>query len=117
MTIRTPLLALALAALAGCASSTSTDGASTLTMKVEGLACPNCAEGVAHELQEVRGVKNATVDFDSSTATVQLDPANPASKAELEAAVAKWRTEHFGAAEDPDCLDPAKREEIKKSQH
>lgn len=87
-----------------------------VTFKVEGMACRNCANEIAHELEEVPGVKAAAIDFDSSTAKVALDP-NPNKAArmdQLRAAVERWRTEHFSAVEDPNCLDPAKREEIQR---
>ena len=87
-----------------------------VTFKVDGMACPNCAKHISEELEEVPGVKAAAVDFETKTAKVGMDPANPASMETLEATVAKWKKEHFAAKEDPECLDPAKREEIKKEE-
>lgn len=112
----------ALLAISGCAaperelsiSDAIFSGPDTVSMKIDGMACHNCARHIAHELEEVPGVRAAAVDFDSSTAKVALDPANPASMDSLNAAVAQWRTEHFSAEEDPECLDPRRREEIKK---
>lgn len=89
-------------------------GPNTVSFKVEGMACLNCAREIAHELEEVPGVKAAAIDFDSATARVRLDEKAPASTEALHAAVERWRKEHFGAEEDPNCLDPARRAEIKK---
>ena len=82
--------------------------------KVDGMACPNCAKHIEEELAAIPGVRKASVDFASKTATVTLDPARPASQDSLDAAVAAWKMEHFAAEEDPECLDPKKREEIKR---
>ena len=110
--------ALGPALAGGCApkaGSPTSAGAlkDTVTFKVDGMACPNCAAHIAEELRAVPGVRSANVDFATKTATVALDPTNPASMSDLEATVAKWKKEHFAAEEDPECLDPAKRAEIK----
>lgn len=99
--------------LAACASSQPKASPGAVSFKVTGMACPNCAKEIEHELSEVPGVKSASVDFKKSWATVTLDPQNPATREQLDAAVAHWRTEHFGAKEDANCLDPQRREEIK----
>jgi copper chaperone CopZ len=108
---------------AGCASSQNDssaspgmfDGPNTVSFKVEGMACRNCAKEIARELEDVPGVKAATIDFDTATAKVSLDPNDPASMDSLNAAVEHWRTEHFSVKEDPQCLDPKKREELQNS--
>lgn len=107
--------AAALAVLSGCVYSHSETRTSPgmVSFKVDGMACENCAKDIAHHLAEVPGVKSAKVDFASKKATVTLDEANPAKMEQLNAAVEAWRTEHFGAKEDPNCLDPKAREEIK----
>lgn len=107
--------AAALAVLSGCVYSHSETRTSPgmVSFKVDGMACENCAKDIAHHLAEVPGVKTAKVDFASKKATVTLDEANPAKMEQLNAAVEAWRTEHFGAKEDPNCLDPKAREEIK----
>ncbi|MFM9959137.1 MAG: heavy-metal-associated domain-containing protein [Phycisphaerales bacterium] len=107
---------LALASLAGCASSPSNNAASmgAISMPVKGMACENCANEIATELMEVPGVKSAKVNFKRSMATVELDPSKPATREQLEAAVDHWRKEHFGAKEDEKCLDPENRERIKE---
>jgi copper chaperone CopZ len=101
----------------GCASNSSTSASTIspgmISMKVEGMACGNCAKDIEHHLLEVKGVKAATVSFEKKQATVTLDESNPATLAQLNAAVDAWRKDHFGVKEDPNCLDPAKREEIK----
>ncbi len=103
-----------LAALAGCASNPPKASPGALSFKVTGMACANCAKEIEHELMEVEGVKSAKVDFKKSMATVTLDPDKPATQEQLNAAVSAWRTEHFGAKEDANCLDPQRREEIKR---
>lgn len=103
-----------LAALVGCNSNQQKASPGAVSFKVTGMACANCAKDIEHELAEVPGVRSAKVDFAKSTATVTLDPEKPATRESLDAAIAKWRTEHFGAEEDPKCLDPQKREEIKR---
>ncbi|MEX2219061.1 MAG: cation transporter [Phycisphaerales bacterium] len=114
MPVRASIIALAAACIAGASACTSTRTADTVTFKVGGMACPNCAKHIAEELEEIPGVRSASIDFDSATARVQLDPQRPASRESLDAAVAKWRKEHFAAKEDPECLDPTKREELRR---
>lgn len=107
--------AAALTVLSGCVFSHSETrtSAGMVSFKVDGMACQNCAKDIEHHLAEVPGVKTAKVDFASKKATVTLDDQNPAKMEQLTAAVEAWRTEHFGAKEDANCLDPQKREEIK----
>lgn len=105
-------------ALGACASdkvATASDGSQTVTMKVTGMACPNCAKEIEHHLAEVPGVKSAAVDFNRQMATVAYKPGVAADRAALKAAVEDWRVHHFGAETDANCLNPEKREEIKKS--
>src|SRR5688572_21741737 len=101
MPVRIHIVALSAACLAAAAGCVSTSTANTVTFKVDGMACPNCAKHIAEELQEIPGVRSATIDFDSATARVQLDPERPASRESIDAAVAQWRKEHFAAKEDP----------------
>lgn len=114
------------AGLASCAADRSATqearlaaltGENVVTFRVDGMACRNCANEIARELEEVPGVRAAMIDFDSATAKVALDadPSKAASMEQLHAAVEHWRAEHFAVKEDPNCLDPAKREEIQKS--
>lgn len=113
-------------AFSGCASSSQQRAAETspgmfagenvLSFKVEGMACRNCAKEIAHELEEVPGVRAAMIDFDSATAKVAVDP-DPAKAPSLEAlhaAVEQWRREHFSLPDDPNCLDPARRAELQR---
>lgn len=122
MTIKSILAAATFAVcitITGCATSQTADQASAaelgpnaVVLTVDGMACPNCAKHIAEELQAVPGVTSATVNFDTKTAVVKVDPANPASTDSLNAAVAKWKKDHFAQEEDPECLDPAKRKEM-----
>ena len=108
-------LSLLAATLTACNTGPPAD-VRTAVFKVDGMACQNCAKHIEEELVEVPGVKTARVDFASKTATVTLEKDNPASQQALDAAVTKWKMEHFAQEEDPDCLDPKKREEIKRGQ-
>lgn len=88
----------------------------TITLKVDGMACRNCANEIARELKQVPGVKDAMVNFDQKQAIVALDDTNPASRNDLNAAIIHWKVEHFGLEVDPDCEDPQRREEIKAAE-
>ncbi len=46
----------------------------TVTLAVEGMTCPVCPITVRTALEKVPGVKNAEVDLDTQTATVEFDP-------------------------------------------
>lgn len=106
--------ALVLGACASDKVSTASDGSQTVTMKVTGMACQNCAKEIEHHLAEVPGVKSAKVDFDRQMATVAYKPGAAADRAALKAAVEDWRKDHFGAETDANCLNPEKREEMKR---
>lgn len=114
--------ALLVTTLAGCAGQANApalsmfSGDDVVSFKVEGMACRNCAREIAHELEEVPGVRAALIDFDSATAKVAVDPdpAKAPAMDALHAAVDRWRREHFGLDDDPDCLDPARRAQIKR---
>jgi len=47
----------------------------TLSMAVRGMTCGNCARTVERKLSGTPGVRKATVDLASATATVEYDPA------------------------------------------
>ncbi len=81
---------------------------------VEGMACPNCAKDIVAYLERVPGVTSAKVDFASARATVNFNPDQSPTLAQLQAAVATWHKEHFAQEEDPECLDPAKRKELQQ---
>ena len=87
-----------------------------VSFKVDGMACGNCAEGIQKHLAEVPGVKSAKVNFETKTASVKLDDANPATMEQLTAAVESWKKGHFAQEKDVECLDPKKREEIKQEE-
>lgn len=114
------IVSCCLFALAGCASSQKNaspgmfEGDNVVTFQVEGMACRNCANEIARELEELPGVRAAMIDFDTKTAKVALEPTNGATMDELKAAVEHWRVEHFGQKDDPNCLDPARRAELQK---
>jgi len=47
----------------------------TTTQKyiLQGLCCTNCAAAIEQEVSQAEGVKNATVDFTSTSITVEFD--------------------------------------------
>lgn len=55
-------------------SGTEGDSLQTVTLDVQNMACPMCAITIRKALEKVAGVKTATVDQDSSTASVTYDP-------------------------------------------
>lgn len=107
--------------LPGCATgqrgpsvAQNSDGTRTVSFRVTGMACSNCAEEIASELKDVPGVQRASVDFKSSMAHVVLAAGSTTETRHLEAAVEHWRTEHFSAETDEKCLDPENRARIKQ---
>jgi copper chaperone CopZ len=47
----------------------------TATLKVEGMHCQGCAQGVTTKLKGVKGVASAKVDHASKKAVIQYNPA------------------------------------------
>lgn len=47
----------------------------TAKLRIEGMSCAGCAQGVAKKLAEVKGVRSAKVDHGKKLGTVQYDPA------------------------------------------
>lgn len=48
---------------------------STIAMGIEGMTCSmGCAKSIETELNNVDGVSNAVVDFESATATIEFNP-------------------------------------------
>lgn len=60
--------------LAQAATATQTDSHRQVTLDVPGMTCPVCPITVRKALQQVDGVIQADVDFDSHSATVVFDP-------------------------------------------
>jgi copper chaperone CopZ len=118
-------LFITMVSLCGCASNDKADearlaalsGDHVVSFKVEGMACRNCANEIARELEEVPGVMAAMIDFDTATAKVALDPdpSRAATMEQLQSAVEHWRKEHVSAKVDSDCLDPQRREELQRA--
>ena len=48
--------------------------AQTLNLTVQGMTCGNCARSVERKLAATPGVKKASVDLQSTRATVEYDP-------------------------------------------
>ena len=48
---------------------------STMAMSIEGMTCSmGCAKSIEKELNNVDGVSNAVVDFESASATIEFNP-------------------------------------------
>lgn len=45
-----------------------------VSFTVEGMTCPVCAEGVAHKLKELPGVRQAAVSYEQHKAEIEYDP-------------------------------------------
>jgi len=58
-----------------------------VTLNVEGMHCEGCAPSVRAALEEVFGVKAASVGYESGKAVVSVDPESPASDEALVRAV------------------------------
>jgi copper chaperone CopZ len=44
-----------------------------VTFAVEGMTCPVCAEGIAHKLKELPGVRQAAVSYEQHKAEIEYD--------------------------------------------
>jgi mercuric ion transport protein len=44
-----------------------------VTLAVEGMTCPVCAEGIAHKLKELPGVRQAAVSYEQHKAEIEYD--------------------------------------------
>jgi copper chaperone CopZ len=60
----------------------------TTTVKVKGWHCAGCAGETETAVKEVKGVKNATADFDKHTVVVAYDDAQ-AKPGQIEKAISK----------------------------
>jgi P-type Cu+ transporter len=67
-------------------SQTRTGGTERVDLPIGGMSCASCAARVEKTLQQVPGVADASVNFATTTATVQYDPSR-VSVGELRAAV------------------------------
>ena len=61
----------------------------TLTLRLNGLDCPQCAEKIGVRVGELGGVSSAAVSFVNKTLTVRTDGSNPALRKEIEDCVHK----------------------------
>lgn len=76
--------ALVLAALAACAPP-EPPRPEKLQVKIEGMHCEGCAEGIASTLGKTRGVLAVDVHFSNAVQTVDYDAARTAPEAVIEA--------------------------------
>ncbi|MGH7454985.1 MAG: heavy-metal-associated domain-containing protein [bacterium] len=82
-----PAIALGVA-LGACQKSEQTATASQVDIKVATIQCESCVNNVKVALQELEGVKTASVDLKTKVAQVSFDPAS-LTLADLENAIAK----------------------------
>lgn len=64
-------------------------GATTQTVSIEGMSCKACAVTLQNDLNSVPGVVNANVSYESKSATLTLDQAEPASAADIRNTIIK----------------------------
>ena len=58
-------------------SSSSSDSdalLSTITLEIDGMYCENCAKKITRKLKKLKGVKQATVDYEAKEAQIGYDP-------------------------------------------
>ncbi len=68
-------------------SSTGDANVANVTFHVQGMTCEACATHIQRELMKVPGVKNASVSYSESQATVNTDASSPPSRDSLVEAV------------------------------
>jgi copper chaperone CopZ len=56
------------------ASIASTATVRHLSLTVQGMTCPICAQGIEHRLKAITGVKKAAVSYEQKTAEIDYDP-------------------------------------------
>jgi len=56
------------------ATSQVTQQLKSVTLDVQNMTCAMCKITIRKALEKVAGVKNATVDFNKKTVTIQFDP-------------------------------------------
>lgn len=66
---------------------TSVDTSALIALDVEGMTCEACSVHVDRVLEDVPGVLESSVDFDSGRALLRVDPDSPPSKQDLVTAV------------------------------
>ncbi len=126
-TLLTTIVALGACLLSACSSSkntamdmdiamdpVATSEPNTYAYAVRGMACPNCAGHLKEVIEQVPGVQSVEVDFNASRAEVRVDPNNPPTSLQIREAGVKYMYDHMGLEYDPDCLDPEKRQKIRK---
>jgi Cu+-exporting ATPase len=80
------------------------------TFQVEGMACAiGCAKVIENKLAKMEGVQNATVDFESKTATLEFDDAKQngetIKQTVEEIANGAYKVENFSVEKDLAMLD------------
>nr|WP_198244739.1 heavy metal-associated domain-containing protein [methane-oxidizing endosymbiont of Gigantopelta aegis] len=72
--ISTLLISSALFTNAISATSQVTQQLKSVTLDVQNMTCAMCKITIRKALEKVAGVKNATVDFNKKTVTIQFEP-------------------------------------------
>jgi copper chaperone CopZ len=73
----------------GSQANVSAEGATVVTLDLDGMSCEACAPTVEKALRSVPGVTSASVSYTESRAKVTIDPSSPPSREALVAAVEK----------------------------
>ena len=74
------ILIILMLALVGCTANTGNIVADTISdysevnLQIEGMYCQTCAIGVEYQFEQVSGVFDADVNWQSGKATVKYDP-------------------------------------------
>ena len=63
--------------------------ATTQTVSIEGMSCKACAVSLQNDLNDLAGVVNASVSYESKSATLTLDQTEPASEADIRKTITK----------------------------
>ena len=55
-------------------SKTGINPSETLFVKIKGMSCPGCAEGIKYQLEDTYGVFNAEIDYMEGRGVIRYDP-------------------------------------------
>jgi copper chaperone CopZ len=61
--------------------NTGVQGTAIVTLSIEGMDCKACAKGVEGSLASIKGVRRASIDYETGKAVIEYDPAIVPSKA------------------------------------
>ncbi|MCH8013030.1 MAG: heavy-metal-associated domain-containing protein [Candidatus Marinimicrobia bacterium] len=74
---KTPVfLLIALGLVILIAGSYNPEGFETAGIEISGMYCKNCAEKIETALSNLKGIQNASVNFENSVAEIVYDPSS-----------------------------------------